>query len=72
MKSSLSIWRLLHTFKLTVKILSIFVAFLKNLDFMISFLFCNDLVGHLHCEPSMMLQGKTLLKGVFTAFVGFS
>ena len=33
MKFNLTIWRLLHNFKLTVKILSIFVAFLENMNF---------------------------------------
>ena len=33
MKSSLTIWHLLHNVKLTVKILSIFVAFLENMNF---------------------------------------
>ena len=33
MKSSLSIWRLLHTVKFMVKILSIFVAFSENVNF---------------------------------------
>ena len=37
MKSSPLIWRLLHTVKLTVKILSIFVAFLENVNFNIHF-----------------------------------
>ena len=32
-KSSPSIWRLLHNFKSTVKISSIFVAFLENMNF---------------------------------------
>ena len=32
-KSSPSIWQLLHNAKLTVKILSIFVAFLENTNF---------------------------------------
>ena len=32
MKSSPSIWHLLHNVKLTVKILSIFVAFLENMN----------------------------------------
>ena len=32
-KSSTSVWHLLHNVKLTVKILSIFVAFLENLNF---------------------------------------
>ena len=32
-KSSLSIWRLLHSVKSTVKISSIFVAFLENMNF---------------------------------------
>ena len=33
MKSSQSIWHLLHTVKSTVKISTIFVAFLENLNF---------------------------------------
>ena len=33
MKSSLSIWHLLHSVKSTVKISSIFVAFLENMNF---------------------------------------
>ena len=33
MTSSPSIWQLLHTVKLTVKILSIFVAFSENVNF---------------------------------------
>ena len=33
MKSSPLIWHLLHNVKLTVKILSIFVAFLENINF---------------------------------------
>ena len=33
MKSSPSIWHLLHNVKLTVKISSIFVAFLENMNF---------------------------------------
>ena len=33
MKSSPSIWRLLHNVKSTVKITSIFVAFLENMNF---------------------------------------
>ena len=33
MKSSQSIWRLLHNVKLMVKILSIFVVFLENMNF---------------------------------------
>ena len=33
MKSSPSIWQLLHTVKLAVKILSIFVAFSENVNF---------------------------------------
>ena len=33
MESSLSIWILLHNVKLVVKILSIFVSFLENLNF---------------------------------------
>ena len=33
MKSSQLIWRLLHSVKLTVKISSIFVAFLENMNF---------------------------------------
>ena len=33
MKSSQSIWQLIHTVKLTVKISSIFVAFLENMNF---------------------------------------
>ena len=33
MKSLLSIWRLLHSVKSTVKISSIFVAFLENMNF---------------------------------------
>ena len=33
MKSTPSIWHLLHNVKLTVKILSIFVAFLENMNF---------------------------------------
>ena len=32
-KSSLSIWHLLHNVKLTVKISSVFVAFLENMNF---------------------------------------
>ena len=32
-KSDETIWRLLHTVKLTVKILSIFVAFSENVNF---------------------------------------
>ena len=34
MKSTPSNWHLLHNVKLTVKILSIFVAFLENMNFM--------------------------------------
>ena len=34
MKSSPSIWHLLHNVKLTVKISSIFVAFLENMNFL--------------------------------------
>ena len=33
MKSSPSIWHLLHNVKLTLKILSIFAAFLENMNF---------------------------------------
>ena len=33
MKSSMSIWHLLHNVKSTVKLSSIFVAFLENMDF---------------------------------------
>ena len=37
MKSPPSIWHLLHNVKSTVKILSIFVAFLENINFRIKF-----------------------------------
>ena len=36
MKSSLSIWQLLHNLESNVKILLIFVAFLKNMNFKLS------------------------------------
>ena len=41
MKSSPSIWRLLHTVKLTVKIVSIYVTFLEKMNFKEKLLQCK-------------------------------
>ena len=72
MKSSLSIWHLLHNVKLRVNILSIFVAFLDNTNFKIQILngvssskfSLNSELRNVHCSalPSHVCLYKTWWK----------
>ena len=59
MKSSTSIWHLLQSVKSTVKISSIFVAFLKNMNFNINFKYLDEMakyVRYAHFFLAMMAR----------------
>ena len=60
-KSSPLIWCLLHSVKLTVKILSIFVAFLENMNFNKK----NMKLSHIYLA---VFQNKKVLKLLFTCW----
>ena len=54
MKSSASIWHLLHNVKSSVKILSIFVAFLENMNFNMAFFGNNS--SHSFLEGPVLVR----------------
>ena len=73
MKSSPSIWHLLHIVKSTVKISSIFVAFSENMNFTTTGLYLNDFdckPEAIGMEPFLCLDRLFIMRKFFVMWEG--